>query len=162
MIGGCRLLITSVTRSRWCTGRAASVPCALRAESDRVTMPEITTVYCPACGADVRSPRGLLYHGPQCRATPERRLIECEEALRSTEREYAAFREQTLAPIKREHASIESTSWNELLGVAVRNLNHALRLDAALREILTYGTVVEMHSAAERALAETGMEQPDA
>lgn len=39
-------------------------------------------------------------------------------------------REDTYQP---EHASIESMSWDELLGVAVRNLNHALELDQALR-----------------------------
>lgn len=70
-----------------------------------------------------------------------RQLVECEEALRSTQAEFAAFREQMLEPIKAaEGESVESLSWDELLGVAVRNLNLVIDLDgqrALLREALT-------------------------
>lgn len=132
-------------------------------------MTEIAAVICQDCGAEVRTPRGLLYHGPQCPMTPERRLVECEEALRSTEREYAAFREQMLAPIKREHASIESMSWDDLLGVAVRNLNHALELDAAIRlhRDKMRNPIGRSHENdsllwATLSPAETGQERPDA
>jgi hypothetical protein len=64
-------------------------------------------------------------------------LMECEEALASMQRYYDDFREQMLAPIKAtEGASIESMSWDDLLGVAVRNLNHALDLDTGLRKAI--------------------------
>jgi hypothetical protein len=64
-------------------------------------------------------------------------LMECEEALASMQRYYEDFREQMLAPIKGiEGASIESMSWDDLLGVAVRNLNHALDLDTGLRKAI--------------------------
>lgn len=68
-------------------------------------------------------------------------LLECEEALRSTQAEFAAFREQMLEPLKStEGGSVESLSWDELLGVAVRNLNLVIKLDgqrALLRDALT-------------------------
>jgi hypothetical protein len=65
-------------------------------------------------------------------------LRECEEALRSMGLEYETFRERMLSPIKGvEGKSIESLSWDDLLGVAVRNLNHCLTAEAerdALKE----------------------------
>ena len=54
-------------------------------------------------------------------------LLECDETLRTIQADYAAFREQMLAPLKaQEGRSVESLSWDELLAVAVRNLNAAL------------------------------------
>jgi hypothetical protein len=68
--------------------------------------------------------------------TGERQLLECEEALRSTQEEYAEFRERMLAPIKgTEGESIESMSWDDLLGIAVRNIKMGLAMDRALRRI---------------------------
>lgn len=50
-----------------------------------------------------------------------RQLMECEDALLMVEQEHQAFREQTLKPLnEREGGSIESMSWDDLLGVAVR------------------------------------------
>ncbi len=57
----------------------------------------------------------------------EKQLRECEESLRSLEQQHAQFREQMLEPLKDEGRSIESLSWDELLGVAVRNANEAMR-----------------------------------
>jgi hypothetical protein len=74
-----------------------------------------------------------------------RQLLECDEALRCVEGAYAAFREQMLETVKgTEGLGIESMSWDDLLGVAVRNLNTALdegrrgdRLEVALRDLMS-------------------------
>jgi arginine utilization protein RocB len=81
----------------------------------------------------------MAERGSEARAEEAERelqiLRESEEALRSTQAEFDAFREQVLQPIRKRHADIESLSWDELLGVAVRNLNEALEAEQALREV---------------------------
>jgi hypothetical protein len=57
----------------------------------------------------------------------ENQLRECEESLRSLEEAHAEFRKQMLEPLKDEGGSIESLSWDRLLGVAIRNGNEAMR-----------------------------------
>ena len=65
-------------------------------------------------------------------------LRECEEALRSEREQHEAFREQMLEPIKgTEGKSIESMPWDDLLGVAVRNLNATLEAHDALTELMS-------------------------
>lgn len=66
-------------------------------------------------------------------------LLEAEEALHSTIEEYGYFREQVLMPLaEREGVStmaIEAMPWDDLLGVAVRNLNAALEADAEVQRL---------------------------
>lgn len=65
----------------------------------------------------------------------EAQLRECEEALRSTEAQFAEYRKDTTAPLSNETGkSIEKLSWQELLGMAVRNLNEGLRLQDQLEK----------------------------
>lgn len=66
----------------------------------------------------------------------EARLLECEEALRCTQAEFESFRIRTLGPITARHESIETMCWDDLLGVAVRNLNLALDRDAELAKVI--------------------------
>lgn len=57
-----------------------------------------------------------------------RQLLEAEEALRSTEAEYARFRKHVTKELRGDTGkSTESLSWDELLGVALRNGNEAMK-----------------------------------